>query len=81
VVGDGKNPIMTTLAIALVSSRTFSSLELINCGQSTTTKLQGAHLHGLMNKFSAFFSPNIKKLVSALRHGNFKQGPLDNIHE
>jgi hypothetical protein len=75
-----KNPIMTTLAIALVVSRTFLSLEWIGCGQLTTTKLQGAHLHGLMDRFLAFFSPNIKKFVLAIRHGNFKQGPLDNIH-
>jgi len=80
VVGNGKNPIMTTLVIALVLSRTFSSLESKNCGQSSIRKLQGVHLHGLMDKFSTFFSPNIKKLVLALKHGNFRQGPLDNIH-
>lgn len=76
-----KNPRTTTLAIALATGKTFSNLELFGCGQLTTTKLKRAHLHGLMDKFSTLFSPNIKKPILAFKHGNFRQGPLDNIHQ
>jgi len=76
-----KSPRMTTLAIALAASKTFSSLELFGCGQLTITKLKKTHFHGLMDRFSTLFSPNIKKLVLAFKHGNSKQGPMDNIHQ
>ncbi len=52
---------------------------LFDSTEPTTTKLQGTQLHGLMDKFFTFFSPNIKNLVSSFRHGNFGHGPLDNI--
>ncbi len=34
-----------------------------------------------MDWFSTLFSPNIKKLVLAFKHGNSRQGQLDNIHQ
>ncbi len=58
-----KNPRTTTLAIALATSKTLLNHKLFSLGESTTTKLQGAHLHGLRDKFSTFFFPNIKNLV------------------
>jgi hypothetical protein len=76
-----KNPCVTTLAIALVTSKTFLSHELFVFSETPTMKLQGANFHGLMDRFSTFFSPNIKNLVSSFWHGNSKHSPLDNILE
>ncbi len=58
-----KNPRTTTLAIALATSMTLLNHKLFSFGESTITKLQGAHLHGLRDKFSTLFLPNIKNLV------------------
>jgi hypothetical protein len=55
------SPKVTTLAIALVANKTFwimSCLVLVN----QPNKLQGAHLHGLMDKFSTFFRPTSRIL-------------------
>ncbi len=76
-----KNPWATTLAIALVTSKTFLSHELFVFSETPKMKLQGANFHGLMGRFSTFSSPNIKNLVSSFWHGNSRHSPLDNILE
>ncbi len=76
-----KNPCATTLAIALVTSKTYLSHELFVFSETPKMKLQGANFHGLMDRFFTFSSPNIKNLVSSFWHGNSRHSPLDNILE
>ncbi len=76
-----KNPIATTLTIVLAINKTLLNHGLFGSSEPTTTKLQQAHLRGLIDRFLTFFSPNIKNLVSTFKHGNVRHGPLDNILE
>jgi len=74
-----KNPSVATSAIALVVSKKIMNHELFVSSETPPMKLQGANLHGLVDRFSTLSSPNIKNLVSTFQHGNSGHGPLDNI--
>ncbi len=70
-----KNPGATTSVIALATNKKNLSHELFVSSETTPMKLQGANIHGLMDRFSTFSSPNIKNLVST-----FGMGILDMVH-
>lgn len=63
------SPKVTTLAIVLVANKTFLNHELFGFGESTKQVARGTSPWVDGQVFN-IFSPNIKNLVLAFKHGN-----------
>jgi hypothetical protein len=73
-------PFVTNFAIDLIKSKTFLFVNLlIEDGDGLVELLQGEKLNELMDKFVEFYFPNIKNLISSLKHHPRNQSYLFNI--
>jgi hypothetical protein len=73
-------PYVTNFAIDLIKSKTFLFVHLlIEDGDGLVELLQGEKLNEVMDKFIKFYFPNIRNLISSLKHHPRSQGYLFNI--
>ncbi len=73
-------PYVTNFAIDLIKSKTFLFVHLlIEDGDGMVELLQGENLNEVMDKFIEFYLPNIRNLISSLKHHPRSQGYLFNI--
>jgi len=73
-------PFVTNFVIDLIKSKTFLFVHLlIEDGDGLVELLQGEKLIEVMDKFIEFYFPNIRNLISSLKHRPRNQGYLFNI--
>ncbi len=73
-------PFVTNFAIDLIKSKTFLFVHLLNeDGVDLVEFLQGEKQNEVMDKFVEFYFPNVKNLVSSLKHHLGSQGYLLHI--